>query len=71
MRQLRSNIISQLSGVANIAQIPLGLGSQIRDEVANLLRDPRTYAYQGACGGYQPDQQPSYAQETQIGHYEE
>ena len=54
-----------------IGKVPFNLGTQIRDEAANLLRNPRAYAYQGACGGTAPAQLPALVQETWIGHYEE
>jgi Tol biopolymer transport system component len=72
MRQIRAGIISQLAGVDHIGQIPFNIVPQIRDQAVALLGDPKSYVFQGTgCGGDQPDQQPSYAQETQIGHYAE
>ncbi len=71
IREMRANIIGQLSGVNTFIRIPFSLGTQIRNQAADLLRDPKSYSYQGACGGNDPNQQPSLAQETRIGRYEE
>jgi hypothetical protein len=70
MNQLRRSIISQLSGVQTIGQIPFNIGTDIRESVANLLRDPKSFSFQGTgCGGNDPAQQPAQAQETVLGHY--
>jgi len=54
-----------------IGGMPLDVVPQIREQAVALLRDPKSYSFQGTgCGGDQPDQQPSYAQETHIGRYE-
>ena len=74
VRQLRSAIIGRLSGVDSITQLPpiLDIVAQIRGEGGKLLGNPRAYTFAGSgCGGEQPDQQPSYAQETRIGRFEQ
>jgi Tol biopolymer transport system component len=71
VRELRSAIITQLQGVDSIAKIPFNLGTDIREQAANLLRNPRTNTYQGACGGTAPTELPALVQETRIGHFEE
>src|SRR5262245_51097403 len=68
MRQIRDAIIGRLSGVDTIAQVPFDLGGQIREEAANLLRPPSSYAYRGGCGGDRPAQEPPWAQATMVGH---
>jgi len=71
VRQIRDAIVARLSGVDAITQLPLDVVPQIREQAVALLRDPKSYSFQGTgCGGDQPDQQPSYAQETHIGRYE-
>jgi hypothetical protein len=71
MRKIRDGIISQLSGVHTISQIPFTIGTQIREQAVSLLRDPESFPVQEmGCGGNAPNQQPSHAQETDIGHYE-
>jgi hypothetical protein len=50
MRELRSAFIQQLSGVDSVAKIPFELGRTIRDQAAELLRNPADFAYRGACG---------------------
>ena len=71
MRKLRDGIISQLSGVHTINQIPITIGSQIREQAVSLLRDPESFmAPDTACGGGAPDAQPSHVQETHLGHYQ-
>jgi hypothetical protein len=71
MRRIRADIIGQLSGVDSIAELPLGVPAQIRDEAVALLKDPKAYAFQGrGCGGDEPGRTPSYAQETRIGRFE-
>ena len=72
MRQIRAGIISQLSGVDMIGQIPFSIVTQIRRQALSLLGDPRAFSFQGSgCGGTNPTQQPSLAQQTRIAHYEE
>ena len=71
MRQIRAGIVARLTGVDTIAQLPLDVVPQIREQAVALLRDPKSFTFQGAgCGGDDPGQQPSYAQETHIGRYE-
>jgi hypothetical protein len=71
MRQIRRSIIGRLEGVTTIGQIPFDLGTRIREEAANLLREPGAYAYRGACGGTAPtDGDTSFEQQTLIGRYE-
>jgi len=69
-RELRTAIIGRLTGVDTIAQVPFDLGGTIRNQAADLLRSPASYAYRGACGGTTPSQQPRLVQETHIGRYE-
>lgn len=73
MRQIRSAFMSQLSGVQSLAQLgpALGVADQMRDEAVALLRKPTTFAFQGrGCGGEQPEQDRSFAQETRIGRFQ-
>lgn len=73
MRQLRTAIIGQLSGVRTIDQIVpvLTLPTQIRAQAAGLLQDPTSYAVQDtSCGGGDPNQQPTREEQTLIGHFE-
>ncbi len=70
LRELRAAAIAQLDGVTTVDKVPFGLNGQLRAQIADLLRDPRTYPYRGACGGTAPDHQPALAQETRIGHFE-
>jgi len=71
VRQIRATIVARLSGVDSIAQLPLDVVPQIREQAAALLRDPKSFTFQGmGCGGDDPGQQPPYAQETHIGRYE-
>ena len=68
--ELRTNVVNRLSAVKTLGQIPLGLTKQIRFNAANLLRDPKVYAYQGACGTA-PSTGSGFAQETLVGHFED
>jgi len=71
VRQIRAAIVARLTGVDTITQLPLDVVPQIREQAVALLRDPKSFSFQGTgCGGEQPDQQPSYAQETHLGRYE-
>ncbi|HJQ85503.1 MAG TPA: hypothetical protein VKA21_15555 [Candidatus Binatia bacterium] len=69
IRELRAAILAQLEGVTAIGDVPFGLGRQIRDQAADLVRTPRLYPYQGACGGTQPGQPVTLMQQTRIGRY--
>lgn len=71
MRAIRADVVARLRAVESIGQVPLDLGTEIREQAANLLRDPRAYAYRGPCGGGDPNTKPSFTQETRIAHYEE
>ncbi|HLY37859.1 MAG TPA: hypothetical protein VKU61_07475 [Candidatus Binatia bacterium] len=71
VRQIRAGLVARLSGVDTIAQLPFDIVPQIRTAGAALLGDPRTYSFSGTgCGGEAPDSQPSYEQETHLGHFE-
>jgi WD40 repeat protein len=69
-REIRGDIVGRLAGVDAIGKIPFDIGAKIRDQAANLLRQPTSYAYRGACGGTAPNLQPRLVQETHIGRYE-
>jgi hypothetical protein len=72
MRQIRSAIIARLSGVETIDQVPFDIGTEIRNQAADLLRNPRSFVFRGSgCGGQAPDQEPPLSQQTQIGRFEE
>jgi hypothetical protein len=71
VRQIRAGLIDRLSQVQTIGQVPFDIVPKIRDQAANLLRDPTTYPFQGSgCGGSDPTQQPAIDQETEIGRFE-
>jgi WD40-like Beta Propeller Repeat len=69
-RELRTSFIARLSNVTTIGQVPFDLGAKIRNEAANLLQEPRSVSYQGACGSTAAAQPPTLTQETRIAHYE-
>jgi Tol biopolymer transport system component len=70
VRQIRGDLIGRLSGVHEIAQIPLGIQDDIRTDAAKLLAPPRAFPFQGrGCGGDVPPARASFAQETRIGHF--
>ncbi len=71
IRELRAAIIGRLSGVSTIAGVPFDLGATIRNDAASLLAEPRSYAYQGACGGTASSGPPRLEQQTQIGRFEQ
>ena len=71
VRQLRADIVAQLSGVTSIIQVPLMLPNQIRDRAAELIRDPRKYAFGAGCGGDQPTAPQALEQATRIAHFED
>ena len=71
VRALRQAIVDRLAGVHTIAQLPLDIVPQIREQAADLLRDPRTFAGQTAgCGATDPGEAPAITQETRIGRFE-
>ena len=54
MRRLRAGIIDRLTGVDTIGGIPSDIDREIRDDVAELLRDPTGYTRrEPGCGGSQ------------------
>jgi len=70
VRKIRAELIRQMSGVQSIGQLPFGIVDRMRDHAVSLLQNPSSFPYQGlGCGGDAPDQEPSFAQETKIGHY--
>jgi hypothetical protein len=70
-RALRQAIVDRLAGVHTIAQLPLDVVPQIREQAADLLRDPRAFAGQTAgCGATDPGEAPAITQETRIGRFE-
>ena len=71
MRKIRADIIGKLSGVQSIDKIAFSIVTQIRAQALGLLGDPKAFTFpEGGCGGSDPGQLPSYAQETRIGRYE-
>jgi Tol biopolymer transport system component len=72
MRQIRDGFVARLSQVQAVSDIPFGIVGEIREQAVDLLRDPKSFPFEGrGCGGEQPDQEPAWAQETRIAHYAE
>ena len=72
MRQIRAGFIARLSGVESIAQLPFTIDTEMREQAANLLRDPRAFTFAGGgCGSTSPEQPATLEQETRIGRYVE
>ena len=52
MRRLRAGILDRLTGVDTWARSRSGIDDEIRDQVAELLRDPAGYTRrEPGCGG--------------------
>jgi hypothetical protein len=71
MRKLRQRFLDRLRGVDSVAEIPIDIDREIRDEATNLLRDPSTYVGPAGCGGTRvdPDAQSKFEQRTRVGRY--
>lgn len=70
-RALRAQFLSRMTGVENVGQIPFGIDTDIREQAAALLRDPRTFTFPGGgCGGDDPEQTPDFESQTLIGRFE-
>ncbi|HSP95752.1 MAG TPA: hypothetical protein VL049_00725 [Candidatus Dormibacteraeota bacterium] len=70
LRKQRADFIDRLQGVHTIDKIPFGIASEMRDAAAALVSDPQSYPHDGlGCGGDDPNQMPSFLQETRIGRY--
>ncbi len=68
MRRIRAGVIDRLTGVDTIGGIPSDLDNEIRDAVAELLRDPSGYARrEPGCGGSRPATPGVFDQRTRIG----
>ena len=68
MRRLRAGIIGRLTGVDTIGGIPSGIDDEIRNDVAELLRDPAGYTRrEPGCGGTRPATPGVFDQRTRIG----
>jgi WD40-like Beta Propeller Repeat len=71
VRQIRAELIEQMSRVQTIGQIPFGVPNQIRDQAAGLMKNPRLVTGRTGCGGDQPNAEPAWAQETWLGRFAE
>jgi hypothetical protein len=69
VRRLRETFVARLAAVESVAQIPVDIDVEMRDQAAALLRDPATFPHQGlGCGGDEPDTtERGFDQETRIG----
>ncbi|MEO8601240.1 MAG: hypothetical protein ABI629_01550 [bacterium] len=68
-RRIRADYVRRLKGVRSLGEIPFTLADEMREQAVDLLRSPRSFAYQGpGCGGDDPAQ-PGWEQATVIGHY--
>ena len=70
-RRLREQFIARLSGVENLAQLPLTLDTELREQASTFLKDPRTFVPTVAgCGGDTPTTPASFTSQTMIGRFE-
>ncbi len=68
VRRIRRKIIDRLDGVDTVGDIPATLDAEIRDAVAELLRDPTGYARrEPSCGGSRSGKPAAFEQRTLIG----
>ncbi|HEU0023037.1 MAG TPA: hypothetical protein VFQ12_00300 [Thermoleophilaceae bacterium] len=67
IRRIRSGILRRLTGVDEVGEIPFDIDREIRDEVAELLRDPTGYSPGAGCGGTRPAVPQAFEQRTRIG----
>jgi hypothetical protein len=67
LRRLRAGFIERLTGIDTVGEIPGGIDDEIRDSVADLLRDPSRYALRApGCGGTRPGQPGKFEQRTRV-----
>ena len=68
LRRLRATFIERLTGIDTVGEIPGAIDDEMRDSVAELLRDPSAYARrEPGCGGTRPAEPGKFEQRTRIG----
>lgn len=67
LRRLRAGFIERLTGVDTVGEIPGSIDDEIRDSVAELLRDPAAYARrEPGCGGTSTGEPGRFEQRTRV-----
>ena len=69
--RIRDEIIARLQGIDEVSEVPFTIDRDIRDQAAELLRDPSAFSGLRGCGSgvTEPAAEGKFEQRTLIGRY--